>query len=194
MGTGDPIFRSPNSVAMKVNNLRASHPSHTGKGLRTSKTERSIVEDFVNHREAMKEAARHIRLRYSDNSFEGAADAEATVLDEDLVSAAVEGGARQVLSIRRERDPKLRQAKIAAHLRDGHTLSCEICSFNYHESYGPRGLGYIEVHHKVPLHVSGTTTTKMSDLILVCASCHRMLHRGKWIAPEKLIQQIKSRE
>lgn len=31
-------------------------------------------------------------------------------------------------------------------------LACEACGFDFEATYGPRGAGYIECHHVVPLH------------------------------------------
>jgi hypothetical protein len=38
----------------------------------------------------------------------------------------------------------------------------------------------------VPLHVSGPKMRKLSNLALVCANCHRMLHRVPWLKPVDL--------
>lgn len=56
----DKKFRSVNSVGLKINNLRASHPSQKGKGLRVSKGEISIVEAFVANPSAMRRVAYRI--------------------------------------------------------------------------------------------------------------------------------------
>ena len=34
----------------------------------------------------------------------------------------------------------------------------------------------MECHHLLPLSQSGVTTTRLSDLALVCSNCHRVLH------------------
>lgn len=53
--------------------------------------------------------------------------------------------------------------------------------------YGTRGLNYIECHHRTPLHVTGETQTKLSDLALLCSNCHRMIHRTEqWLTVEEL--------
>ena len=63
--------------------------------------------------------------------------------------------------------------------RDG-KLICEVCTLNFADRYGKHGAGYIEVHHLTPIAKLGTgAKTRLSDLALVCANCHRMLHRGK---------------
>ncbi|HEX7304188.1 HNH endonuclease, partial [Lentzea sp.] len=66
-------------------------------------------------------------------------------------------------------------------------LACEVCGFDFESFYGERGKGFAEVHHAVPLHVTGPTTTKLDDLVVLCSNCHRMIHRGKnWMTPDEL--------
>lgn len=59
--TRNESFRSINSVSMKINNLRASHPSSTGVGLRTTNREREIVNDFISDEQQMSGIASVIR-------------------------------------------------------------------------------------------------------------------------------------
>jgi 5-methylcytosine-specific restriction protein A len=40
------------------------------------------------------------------------------------------------------------------------------------------GADYIECHHVDLLADTEVTLTRLEDLALVCANCHRMLHRG----------------
>ena len=59
-----------------------------------------------------------------------------------------------------------------------HGVTCQICGFNFEETYGEYGKDYIEIK---PLH---TLEEKMiinpeTDLICVCANCHRIIHRNK---------------
>lgn len=63
-------------------------------------------------------------------------------------------------------------------------LFCEICHFDYFRVYGSLGSRYIEAHHKNPLGLNGQTTTKIEDLALLCANCHRMIHRIMKIQPD----------
>lgn len=181
----DPKFRSPNSVGMKINNLRAAHPEHRGTGLRVSKSELNVVSDFLKSRNNMKLAAREIRLFREPHPRDNSA-----APDLEIVESAVEGGASYVLTLKRERNPGLRRSKIKSHLQTGGLIRCEICEFDFAKSYGERGEGYIEVHHRTPLHASGSTRTELSDLILVCSNCHRMLHRGKWVSPQQLMDLL----
>jgi 5-methylcytosine-specific restriction enzyme A len=44
------------------------------------------------------------------------------------------------------------------------------------------GKGYIEVHHMIPISEKGKRSTDpKTDLTVVCANCHRMIHRKKKI-------------
>jgi hypothetical protein len=82
------------------------------------------------------------------------------------------------LHLTRERCPELvRLFKSAVLSRDGR-LRCEVCAFDFAETYGAHGEGYAEAHHCTPLaSLTKSTRFGIEDLALVCANCHRMLHR-----------------
>jgi 5-methylcytosine-specific restriction protein A len=89
--------------------------------------------------------------------------------------------------LRRERNPKLRRRKLDDTKRRGLPVACEACDFDFGRTYGAHGLDYIECHHRIPLHVTGETQTKLADLALLCSNCHRMIHRTKrWLTVEEL--------
>ncbi|MDP9865595.1 MULTISPECIES: HNH endonuclease [Streptosporangium] len=98
------------------------------------------------------------------------------------------GEGRAVLRqhLARERDPRIRARKIKSVIKRGGRIACEVCGFDFHRTYGERGEGYIECHHRVPLHVSGETLTRLEDLALLCSNCHRMIHRSSWLTVEEL--------
>jgi 5-methylcytosine-specific restriction protein A len=90
-----------------------------------------------------------------------------------------EGGVIMRLHKRYERDPKLVAEKRKAAAATG-DLACEVCGFDFKATYGDLGEGYIEVHHTKPVHtLLAGTKTKLSDLALLCANCHRMAHRKR---------------
>ena len=69
-------------------------------------------------------------------------------------------------------------------------LACEACGFDFERSYGERGIGFAECHHTVPLSkLSDKTRVSTDDLAIVCANCHRMIHRFEpWIT----VSQVRS--
>lgn len=85
-----------------------------------------------------------------------------------------EGAQRYFIGQRYERNLANRLQAIAIH-----GISCSVCGFNFQEHYGSRGRGYIEVHHKKPLHTydEAAPVNPATDLITVCSNCHRMIHR-----------------
>ena len=103
------------------------------------------------------------------------------------------GGVGQLLArhYRRERNQTIRKRKIAAVKAAGMPIACEVCDFDFAATYGEVGDGYIEVHHVLPLHASGPTITKFSDLALLCSNCHRMIHRARpWLTPDELRDRL----
>lgn len=98
-----------------------------------------------------------------------------------------EGAARRRLHLIRERNASIvRRAKELRKSRDP-GLHCETCRFSYREYYGERGKGFIEAHHKIPLaKLRPDTRTRVEDLALLCANCHRMIHQNPSLTIEKL--------
>lgn len=85
----------------------------------------------------------------------------------------IEGRAKLVSHLRRERQVSLvRRKKLHAI-----SLQCEICGFSFKSVYGAAAADYCEVHHLVPLaSVFEFTKTRMEDLAILCANCHRVVH------------------
>ena len=81
----------------------------------------------------------------------------------------------------RERDPKVRAAALRAY-----DFTCAICGIKPAEVYGEFAKSCLDVHHLLPLATASRSrsTTKMSDIVLVCPTCHRALHMfedpGAW--------------
>ena len=100
-----------------------------------------------------------------DGSAKGAGETTLSVLERG----------RFRLHYQRERDP--RAAKIA---KQHHGLRCQACKFDFHEHYGPLGEGFIEAHHLRPLaslKVGEVRRYEPADFAVLCANCHRMIHR-----------------
>lgn len=75
----------------------------------------------------------------------------------------------------RERDALLVKKAKERFLRQNGSLFCEVCGYDFLPKYG---FSYVEAHHKKPLHeITAGEKTKESDLAIVCANCHRAVHR-----------------
>lgn len=183
-------FRSPDAVSRKTTDLATAHPDYQGARTRGGKTDRKVIDQFLRQPDDMRSVARAIREAAAAGEFDvfsfGTPIAEAQ--DEIFVE---EGGLLFRRHLERERNPGLRAKKIAEALSQGWGLGCQICGFDFAKRYGPLGEGYIECHHVVPLHATGARTTRLRDLILICANCHRMIHRGiPWLSPEQLRKSV----
>jgi hypothetical protein len=91
----------------------------------------------------------------------------------------------------KERDPSLGAAKRRTFVEQHGHLFCESCGIK--ETDFPRDLGKscFEVHHLSPIgERSEAQTTRLSDLSIVCANCHRMIHADETILS---LEEIKKR-
>jgi hypothetical protein len=113
-------------------------------------------------------------------SLSGGRELEIAAADVDDLSVGADEGRRRLVShYARERNRRLREGKVEQVTRDGRPLQCEVCRFDFEESYGALGEGYCEVHHLTPLAKTSTSgRTRLEDLAIVCSNCHRMIHRG----------------
>ncbi|QQQ18126.1 HNH endonuclease [Brevundimonas vitis] len=112
-------------------------------------------------------------------------DGEDDWLDQDGVN---EGAPVLKAHLRRERRSAdlAKKLKVSTLKRTG-KLSCVVCEFDFAATYGPKGSGYIEAHHIVPLGESDEAViTRAADLALVCANCHRMVHRSRGMTLDDL--------
>lgn len=111
-----------------------------------------------------------------------------------VIFAADEGDARVAEHVERERDPGLVLTKKSHVLSTHGRLACEVCEFDFAAVYGSRGVGFVECHHKTPLSaLPGSRRTTLDDLALLCANCHRMIHRSQpWLEIEELREFVAS--
>lgn len=180
-----PTFRNPNGVARKTADIATQHPQSTGAATRGNRLDREVLGQFLRDSDGMAARAREIRAAIDTP------EASVSVPDIDLNASADEGGILERVQLVRERNPRLRRDKIAAAIAAGYTLACEVCTFDFERTYGERGRHYIEVHHRTPLHISGSTRTKLTDLALLCSNCHRMIHRGRpWLTVDELRSRL----
>ncbi|AXK88356.1 5-methylcytosine-specific restriction enzyme A [Nocardia farcinica] len=184
-------FRSVDSVSRKTTDFMTIHPDYRGKPTKGGGLTKEVLGDFLASPESMHQAAETIRALLED--MPATPPTESLGFDVAFIDSVEirEGTLLAANHYRRERNPKLRKAKLAEFRRVHSRVFCEVCGFDFEAVYGERGAGYIECHHIVPLHVSGETVTKLSDLVLLCSNCHRMIHHGsRWLSPEELREVV----
>lgn len=194
-----PKFRTPSSVQRKTADLASAHPSYGGVTTKGGQLTKQIVDEFVERPDEMLSAADHIRsaIASADPEILNAIATPDPQEGETEEVTAVEGRILQRMHRFRERNARLRKQKIESVRRGGGALACQVCGFDFAQRFGSHGEGYIEVHHVLPLHETGTAETRLSDLALVCANCHRMSHRrlvgtGTWPSPQELREIIRT--
>lgn len=175
----NPRFRNPSGVALKLHNFESIDPDHTGTGMpNVGAGDIAAWNEWSDRYTELAAAVVLIRDR-------GESDATPPDTGEDEEYEAAEGRILYREHRRYERDRKLVAAKKKAVLKETGRLACEVCDFDSETTYGLAGV--IDVHHVTPLHKIGESVTKLSDLALVCPTCHRTIHAHKpFITPADL--------
>ena len=135
---------------------------------------------------------------YIDSSYKVKKTIFEDLISEDTANSVsnltrTEGGIKVRISKAVERSAKLRELAL-----DIHGYSCQACGFNFEDTYGKWGSEFAEVHHVKPLHeLEGKReiTDPKTDLVVLCANCHRMVHRKKGVTLtiEELISKMTSK-
>ncbi|WP_210213859.1 MULTISPECIES: HNH endonuclease [unclassified Mesorhizobium] len=184
--SGDGQFRNPNGVYMKVMNFRRFDPAFAAAGKsglsHGGREEELVWLEFAQAPGLLRAVATAIRAAIVGETLHTAQP------NLDYIEEAEEGRLLTILHQRRERNRKLVEARKQKALEETHDLRCEACDLSFGDRYGPHGDGFIEVHHLRPLHtLREGDKTALSDLALVCANCHRMIHRRKpWLSLTQL--------
>ncbi|MCA0132606.1 HNH endonuclease [Winogradskyella alexanderae] len=172
-------FRNPNGVGLKLSNFLAIDPNYEGKGMESySKLDKQVFDEFVNNKINLSTIASKIKKTISNENLRFMLYKIED--DDDQESFTVkEGKVIYKLHKHIERNSKINKKKKEIYLKKYSKLDCEVCGFDFYKKYGELGNGFIECHHRTPLHdINEESETSMEDLALVCANCHRMLHRG----------------
>jgi 5-methylcytosine-specific restriction protein A len=181
-GSHEIDYRNPNGIYMKLMNFRRFDPVYRAQGqtglTRNNKLEEAVWNEFADAPDRLTNTASAIVANLDDDA-NISYDYEISGIEE-----AEEGRVLTRAHLVRERSRKLVEAKKAECLRAAGKLTCEACDFDFKQTYGQRGDGFIEVHHSLPVHqLLPGTKTKLADLHLVCANCHRMIHaRRPWLS------------
>jgi 5-methylcytosine-specific restriction enzyme A len=177
-------FRNPDGVAFKLQNLRKVA---TGKGLgNVSRIDREVWNELGHDPKRTEHLAALIRA-----GIEIVEDVEEDSGNDDVFA---EGRVVTETHVRRERDPKLRKRLIEQRRKSG-GLKCDL--------FGCTAIGHspelreavYEAHHLVPLSAGQERKTQLKDMALLCANCHRMVHRAivqskRWLSIEEAADAI----
>lgn len=189
-GRGD--YRNRNGVYMKLMNFRRFDPEYTATGkvglARGNSDEQIVWNLFASDPVRLRRTAQAIR----DAVTSGTVSLVASDIDVDGVEAE-EGAVFTRMHRQRERDRKIIEKKKSAVIAARRKLACEVCNFSFEDRYGERGEGFIECHHVNAIGLRNVrSTTKLSDLVLVCANCHRMIHRCQpWLTVDQLRELLR---
>lgn len=164
----DISFRNPNSVAMKLGNFAFIDPGYPGGLHQVGRADVLVFEEFSGRKTELALIAAEIR--------KFGATAPRAIPEEDEAGVP-EGRLLYRVHRARERDQGLVRRKKTAVLRASGRLTCEACGLDPVGLYGDIGDAVIECHHLRPLADSGPRTTRLADLALLCASCHRAIHQ-----------------
>lgn len=181
-----PTFRNRTGVRLKVSNFVALDPGAETAGMsRGSRLDKEVFDEYWPQPARLTEAAEAIKAHLEAVPEAGADE------DEELEDAP-EGRILTRTHRLRERNRRLVRRKKEKVLAETGSLACEACGFDFHATYGERGSGFIECHHVVPVRdLRPGARTRLKDLSLLCANCHRMIHvRSPWLTVEQLREQI----
>ncbi len=112
-------------------------------------------------------------------ALEDAAAKPETDLEEEIVGK--EGRLLTRIHAYKERDRAF-AARAKKYYRDknGGKLACQACGLDLIALCGPDGERCIEAHHKVPIEeLQSDSITRVDEMAMVCASCHRIIHSKK---------------
>lgn len=159
-------FRNPDGVAFKLQNLKAVA---TGKGLNnTSKTDQAVWNELGHDPDLVKKLAADIKNGLAVIAEEPEQYNSNAEYDEGSVVYRIHA--------KRERSPGLRNKFLKKCKKDGE-LTCELCgnqAIHIHPDFRD---SVFEVHHLNPLNNTGKTKNSMTNLALLCANCHRVIHK-----------------
>ncbi len=172
----DENFRNPNGISMILGNFLGVDPEHETPGLsRNNRLQEEVWREFAGRPNDLRHVADAIARACAVLPRVGVPYDE---LIEDEVLP--EGRVLTRLHLLRERNRPLVERKREQTLARTGRLACEVCDFDFARVYGDLGDGFAECHHLVPLsELPEVRTTRLTDLAIVCANCHRMLHRTR---------------
>lgn len=180
----NPRFRNAQGVALKLHNFSALDPQYSGKGMDHGAAADASIWDRWSEDPGLHAVAMAI--------LEAGASTDVTDTGPEDEDERDEGRLLLRRHRARERDRRLAEKKKRQVLARTGRLACEVCDFESSARYGSDVAGIIDVHHVIPLHVSGPVRTKLKDLSLLCPNCHRAIHKhSPWLTPNELQEHLR---
>lgn len=166
-------FRNADGVALKLQNLQSA--LDPARGLSSSKTDRTCVKRFP----PSSKAELRIIAQAIQQGLASEVPSEAPPADEVFAEG-------WYVTVRhRYRDARLRSRLLKT--LDDEDLCCAICDFAPPNIMREFRQSFFEAHHVVPLSTAETErSTRVTDMALLCAGCHRFIHKlivheGQWL-------------
>lgn len=178
-------FRSVNSVALKLANLKRLDSNFEGRGMRMgARMDREIWNEFHRHRDTLKKEADLIRQLYLKPNK--VAIEQKVNYNSDFLFQFHKN---------REDDPLVNKIKKEMVLTNSKSLKCEVCGFNSVSFFGELGNDLMEIHYSKELkNEPGLESSSMEDFIIVCSNCHKVLDKNLGILnPNDLKKIIRKR-
>ncbi|MFL2819274.1 MAG: HNH endonuclease [Candidatus Puniceispirillales bacterium] len=172
----DTRFRNANGIYLRLMNYRACDPYWLNQGKVGMKSGskgkcKEIWEEFEGHPEEVQDLANQIALEISvDNHL------KSNQSEENIIGVR-EGKKLLRTHYSRERKSQ-RKKKLKLFFEQHGKIYCEACK-NEHKYYKEIAQleRIFEVHHKIALSDSlKTIETRLEDLAVLCANCHRAVH------------------
>jgi len=189
-------FRNENGVYLKLMNFHAIDPDWPGTGMaNVSQGDRAVFADFAYQSDILDAAAKSIfqHIYHAETNAENQQVLAAEETQAGLIVPSIEGRILSSTHLRRERDPRLVERLKDEYFDANGFIDCTVCAFDFERRYGTHGHKYMEAHHLKPisqLSPEGEETTA-DDLALICANCHRMVHRkSPWLTIEQLRRML----
>jgi len=138
------------------------------------------------------EKKRQATFKKAIDYIEGYTKSELFVQDNSTASH-IEGITKHILLEYKTRNHTVvQEAKFLHKEKHGGTLPCKVCGFNFSDTYGQLGDGFIEAHHIQHHAKQGVRGVAVEDFELVCPNCHRMLHRDDTLTVDRLRKIIQN--
>jgi 5-methylcytosine-specific restriction protein A len=160
------------SIARLLGDYVAGHALGTSCKLDVLPNEGALRTDLQN----VVRAYRALTFR---GGIEGDVEPHAELADEFKISAQATVIETRKYAFHRKVERNRTAAKQAKKF---HGTRCQACELDFEERYGKIGKGFIEAHHLKPISTleEGVAVTYdvAADFAVLCANCHRMIHRS----------------